>query len=83
MGAWRFAAPFDPGWTWDRRNPYVAVTGEPDSRIDYTLLGPPLPSGRLPTVTSVKVMGAEPWDGTFASDHFAVTVDIEVPPVKG
>lgn len=83
IDAWRFAASFDPGWTWDRRNPYVAVTGEPNSRIDYILLGQS-PSGRLPTVSSVNVIGAEPRDDTFASDHFAVVVEIQVatPPVK-
>lgn len=78
LDAWRFAPPSDPGWTWDRRNPYVAATGEPDSRLDYILLGP-TPAGRLPVVNTVEVAGDAPAGATFASDHFAVMVEVELP----
>jgi hypothetical protein len=44
--AWRYADPVAPGWTWDRRNPYVAATGEPSVRIDYVLVGLPRPAAR-------------------------------------
>jgi hypothetical protein len=36
-GAWQYAAPGDPGFTWDHRNGYQAGTVLPDSRIDYIL----------------------------------------------
>jgi len=77
LDAWRFAPPDEPGWTWSRRNRYVAVTGEPDSRIDYILVGA-APSGRLPVVTSIKVAGDHSHEGSQASDHFAVVADLEV-----
>ena len=35
-----YARPLSPGWTWDRRNPHVVATFEPDARIDYVFMGP-------------------------------------------
>lgn len=75
LDAWRFAPPGNVGWTWDRRNPYVEVTGEPSSRIDYLLVGP-LPTGRVPRVAAIGVAGTDVVGGTAASDHFAVVADV-------
>ena len=78
LDAWRFAEHGNPGWTWDRRNPYVAATGEPDSRIDYILLGPTA-SGRLPSVHAVEVAACEEPTGAHPSDHRAVVADFALP----
>ena len=45
VDAWRYAAPGDRGITWSRANPHAAVTGEPDARIDYVLVGTPRGAG--------------------------------------
>lgn len=77
LDAWRFADPADPGWTWDRRNPHVAATGEPDSRIDYVLLAPHRDRG-IPRVASIRTVGeAAPGDG-WPSDHLGVLVDLDL-----
>lgn len=68
VDAWRWAESGDPGWTWDRRNPYI--TGSPSARIDYVLLG--LGAG----VAAVRVVGDGPVDGVWPSDHAAVLVDL-------
>jgi len=77
LDAWRFADPGDPGWTWDRRNPHVAATGEPDSRIDYVLLAPHRDLG-IPRVDAVATMGAAAPGAGWASDHLGVVVDLDL-----
>jgi endonuclease/exonuclease/phosphatase family metal-dependent hydrolase len=77
LDAWRFADPHDPGWTWDRRNPYVAATGEPDSRIDYVLIGPHHDLG-IPRVTSIRTVGEPATGGRWPSDHLGVAVDLDL-----
>lgn len=69
--AWDYARPLEPGWTWDRRNPHVAATFEPDARIDYVFVGPPGCDGRG-QVLDVGLIGTEPVNGVWASDHFGV-----------
>ena len=77
LDAWRFADPGDPGWTWDRRNPYVAATGEPNSRIDYVLVGPHHDLG-IPRVRGVRTIGDAAPGATWPSDHLGVEVDLEL-----
>jgi endonuclease/exonuclease/phosphatase family metal-dependent hydrolase len=69
--AWDYARPLEPGWTWDRRNPHVAATFEPDARIDYVFVGPPGGDG-LGQVLDAELFGTEPVGGVWASDHFGV-----------
>jgi endonuclease/exonuclease/phosphatase family metal-dependent hydrolase len=69
--AWSYARPLEPGWTWDRRNPHVAATFEPDARIDYVFVGPPAGDGRG-QVLGAGLVGMEPVGGVWASDHFGV-----------
>lgn len=78
VDVWRYAPSADPGWTWQRENPHVRVTGEPSSRIDY-ILAAPLPSGRLPDVTTVATFANGPEDGVWTSDHAGVCVDFGDP----
>ena len=75
VDAWRYTDPADPGWTWDARNPHVAATHEPSARIDYVLVGPPGPAGRG-HVRDARVIGDQPVDGTWPSDHAGVLVDL-------
>jgi endonuclease/exonuclease/phosphatase family metal-dependent hydrolase len=77
VDAWRYAAPDDRGITWGRGNPHAAVTGEPDSRIDYVLVGTPRAAGAA-LVTGARVVGDRPWDGVWPSDHAAVVADLRL-----
>ena len=75
IDAWRYADPGDPGFTWDRRNGYLARSVIPDSRIDYVLAGPHRHGrGR---VRSAGLAGTAPVDGVWPSDHFAVVAELE------
>jgi endonuclease/exonuclease/phosphatase family metal-dependent hydrolase len=71
VDTWSYADPRAPGWTWDRRNPHVAATGEPSARIDYILVGLPSASG-AGQVRSVRLIGDWPVDGVWPSDHAGV-----------
>ncbi|MBB5868025.1 endonuclease/exonuclease/phosphatase family metal-dependent hydrolase [Allocatelliglobosispora scoriae] len=74
IDAWRFADPADPGFTWDRRNPAVAVGPVPSARIDYVHIG--LRWHGPGQVRSVRLAGTEPVDGVWPSDHAAVVADL-------
>jgi endonuclease/exonuclease/phosphatase family metal-dependent hydrolase len=76
VDAWSYADPPTPGWTWDRRNPYVAVTGEPSARIDYVLVGPPSTTG-AGQVQSVRLIGDRPVHGIWPSDHAGVLAELQ------
>jgi endonuclease/exonuclease/phosphatase family metal-dependent hydrolase len=76
VDAWQYADPLTPGWTWDRRNPYVATTGEPSARIDYVLVGLPASSG-AGQVRSVRLIGDRPVHGIWPSDHAGVLAELQ------
>jgi endonuclease/exonuclease/phosphatase family metal-dependent hydrolase len=76
VDAWSYADPMTPGWTWDRRNPYVAATGEPSARIDYVLVGLPSATG-AGQVRSVRLIGDQPVDGVWPSDHAGVLAELQ------
>ena len=78
VDAWSYADPRDPGHTWSRRNPHVAVGGSPGARIDHVLVGlpgHPEAAGRG-RVGAGRVTGDEAVDGVWPSDHAAVVVDL-------
>lgn len=77
VDAWRYAAPSDRGITWARANPHAAVTGEPDARIDYVLVGTPRGAGAA-QVLSARVVGDRPRDGVWPSDHAAVVAELRL-----
>jgi endonuclease/exonuclease/phosphatase family metal-dependent hydrolase len=56
--AWAYARPLSPGRMWDRRNPHVAATFEPDTRIDYVFVGLPDSSGQG-QVLDAELVGTE------------------------
>jgi hypothetical protein len=65
------APPLPDGRTWDRRNPHVAATFEPDARIDYASIGP-----RTATVwdrySTWNCSTGSRLGGVWASDHFGL-----------
>jgi len=75
LDVWRYAAPGDPGHTWDRSNGYQTDSVLPDSRIDYVLVGLRRTGGAR--VRSARLAGTAPADGVWPSDHFAVVADLE------
>jgi endonuclease/exonuclease/phosphatase family metal-dependent hydrolase len=75
IDAWRYADPQISGWTWDRRNPFVAATLEPDARIDYILVGMPTATGGG-HVQSVQLIGHEPVHGVWPSDHAGLLAEL-------
>jgi endonuclease/exonuclease/phosphatase family metal-dependent hydrolase len=78
LDAWYYADPASPGWTWDRRNPAVLATGEPDARIDYVFLGYRINNESAPRVRAAWLAANEPYDGVWPSDHAAVVVSLEM-----
>jgi endonuclease/exonuclease/phosphatase family metal-dependent hydrolase len=74
LDAWRYAAPDDPGFTWDRRNGHQRHSIIPDSRIDYVLVG--LPRQDRGRVGTVRLAGDVPVNGLWPSDHYAVIADL-------
>jgi endonuclease/exonuclease/phosphatase family metal-dependent hydrolase len=77
LDTWRYADPGVRGWTWDRRNPAVLATGEPDARIDYVFLGYRPNTDSLVRVLDAWLDGNEPVDGIWPSDHAAVVAELE------
>ncbi len=73
--AWAFAEPAERGFTWDRRNPYVALAPDPSGRIDYLTVGQryDLTVGR---VRSVRLVATGPVQGVWASDHAAIAAEL-------
>ena len=74
VDVWRYALPGDLGWTWDPINPHVAAAFDVSARIDYILIGA-APGPRR--VSRVSVVGNEPVDGVWPSDHFAVLAELQ------
>ena len=64
-----------PGWTWDKRNPYLAEATWPQRRLDYVFVSWPRPAP-LGNIESAHLAGVEAVDGVTASDHWAVVVDL-------
>ena len=75
--AWEICRPRDLGWTWDNRNRFAAYAHEPDSRIDYVLVGQRDARGRG-VVGGAQLVFEQPVGDVFASDHFGVLAEIRV-----
>jgi endonuclease/exonuclease/phosphatase family metal-dependent hydrolase len=76
IDGWR-AGGQGPGCTWDNRNTFAAADHEPDRRIDYVLVGYPRERG-VGQVVHAELVGAEPVDGVWPSDHLGVVADIRI-----
>jgi endonuclease/exonuclease/phosphatase family metal-dependent hydrolase len=73
--AWALAGGDAPGATISARNVFSAATLEPDTRIDYILVGWPRLHG-VGQVLSARVLGDEAVGGLHGSDHFGVVADL-------
>jgi endonuclease/exonuclease/phosphatase family metal-dependent hydrolase len=71
VDSWRYADPAASGFTWDRRNPHVAATGEPSGRIDYIFID--LHTIRQwGSISDVELAGDHAEGHVWPSDHGAV-----------
>ncbi|MGD0673956.1 MAG: endonuclease/exonuclease/phosphatase family protein [Polyangiaceae bacterium] len=73
--AFALAGDGSPGCTFTRANPYAAVLGEPDRRIDYIFVRGRDERSRAEPVEA-RVCFGEPVGGAFASDHFGVIASL-------
>jgi endonuclease/exonuclease/phosphatase family metal-dependent hydrolase len=73
--AWRVARAPERGATWDNRNPFAALSFEPDRRIDYVFVGLPDADGRG-RVDAAALAFDTPTAGTYPSDHFGVVAEL-------
>jgi len=73
--AWRAAGHTEAGFTWDNINPLTHAAPQPNRRLDYVFVGNPRADG-TGHVTGAWQAGAEPVDGLYGSDHFAVVAEI-------
>ena len=64
-----------PGDTWSNRNTWAAGDLEPGRRIDYVFAGWPKAGGAGHAVDA-RLVGTEPVDGVWPSDHFGVAADL-------
>ncbi|MGH0035284.1 MAG: endonuclease/exonuclease/phosphatase family protein [Myxococcota bacterium] len=76
--AWAVAGGDGRGHTWSRENPLTHPWLEPDRRIDYIWVGMPRRDGQG-VVERCAVVGNEPVDGVWPSDHFAVYAELRGP----
>jgi len=77
--AWTWGGDGGPGYTYDRRNPYAAVVGEPPRRIDYIFVrGPDRVLRGSPLRT--RVVFDVPEGDVWPSDHFGVLTELRVEP---
>ena len=63
----------DPGHTRHPRNPCAALAHDRPRRVDYVWVCPRI------RVNDVRLVFDQPIDGTWASDHFGVLADLDVP----
>ena len=64
-----------PGFTWSNTNPWAATSLDVDRRIDYLLVGHPKRGG-VGHVVNAELLGDEPVDGVYPSDHFGLVADL-------
>lgn len=78
--AWERIHPGERGWTWASANPHTAPLRflEPDRRIDYIFVTTMRKDGRG-TIHDCRLVFDEPQDGVFASDHFGVLAEVQIP----
>jgi endonuclease/exonuclease/phosphatase family metal-dependent hydrolase len=79
--AWDRIHPDERGWTWASANPYTGALRflEPDRRIDYIFVTTMRKDGRG-TIRDCRIVFDRPEaDGAFASDHFGLMADVQLP----
>jgi endonuclease/exonuclease/phosphatase family metal-dependent hydrolase len=76
---WTAAGRTEPGYTYDRRNPYALRSHEWSRRIDYVFVRGPDQSLRGEPLSARLALDA-PTEGVWPSDHFAVFAEIWAAP---
>jgi endonuclease/exonuclease/phosphatase family metal-dependent hydrolase len=71
--------PGEPGETFTPRNPLVYDWDWPFRRLDYVLVRCGEHGGPTLAVSSCERIFDEPVDGVWASNHFGVVADLELP----
>lgn len=79
--AWDRLHPGERGWTWASANPYTQPLRflEPDRRIDYIYVTTMRKDGRG-TIHDCRVVLDQPEEGVWASDHFGLLAEVQIPP---
>lgn len=75
--AWHWSGDGSPGYTFDRRNPFAAISHEPPRRIDYIFKRGLDAQHRLEPVRTEVVFDTA-INGVFASDHFGLVSELEL-----
>jgi len=81
--AWRWGGDGSPGYTFDRRNSFAAISHEPPRRIDYIFVrGPDRKLRGEPLETRVCFAEPELREGreVWPSDHFGLVTELSVEP---
>ena len=73
--AWEACGRTDPGYTASNDNPFNAAALDRARRIDFILVGQPRQGG-VGHVLDARVIGNEPIDGMWGSDHFGVVAEM-------
>lgn len=83
LDAWSVAGNNTPGYTWSGHNPLAAdeaerILGQRNfhRRNDYIFVGPALETQTPPAIRSCKLIGTEPVDRVYPSDHFGLLAEI-------
>jgi endonuclease/exonuclease/phosphatase family metal-dependent hydrolase len=77
--AWESAHPGEPGHTFTPRNPLMADWDWPFRRLDYIFVRCGEHGGPTLAIADCWLIFDEPKDGVWASDHFGVVADLELP----
>jgi len=77
--AWESAHPGEEGATYVKENPILADPDWPFRRLDYILVRCGLHGGPTLSVTACERVFHEAVGGVWASDHFGVMADLELP----
>jgi endonuclease/exonuclease/phosphatase family metal-dependent hydrolase len=72
---WEMAGLPAPGHTWSNSNPWATQLLWPDRRIDYILSAAPR-TGGAGHARHTALLGTDPVDGTYPSDHYALQSDL-------
>jgi endonuclease/exonuclease/phosphatase family metal-dependent hydrolase len=77
--AWESVHPGEPGDTFTPDNPLVADWDWPFRRLDYVFVRCGEHGGPTLEITACERVFDQPIDGVWASDHFGVYADLEIP----
>jgi endonuclease/exonuclease/phosphatase family metal-dependent hydrolase len=77
--AWESIHPGERGETYTRANALLPDWDWPSKRLDYVFVRCGLHGGPTLEITACETIFDKPVDGTWASDHFGVVADLELP----